>query len=79
VILSIVYRFLWKLRPICIALDKNESENTLPVNICQDVEAILNVLIDDLWSLAEESQFIEFRRIIQGTASQSMVISSLLN
>jgi len=36
-----------QLRPICITLDKNESENIPSVTICQDLEATLNAIIDD--------------------------------
>ncbi len=64
-----------QLRPLCIILDKNESENIPPVDIGQDIEAILNVIIDDLWSLAEDGQLIELRQIID--AIRKLFISVL--
>ncbi|CAF1517252.1 unnamed protein product [Rotaria magnacalcarata] len=68
-----------QLRPLCITLDTSESENTPPVDICQDVQATLNVIIDDLWSLAEEDQFIELRQITDGIRKLFIILFQKLN
>jgi len=68
-----------QLRPLCITLDTNKSENISPVDICQDVEASLNVIIDDLWSLAEEGQFIEVRHMTDEISKLFIILFEKIN
>jgi hypothetical protein len=63
--------FTWEdaieqIRPLRVTLDTKESEDTPPADICQDLQAELNVIIDDVWSLVEEHQFLEYRKITDG-------------
>ncbi|CAF4181684.1 unnamed protein product, partial [Adineta steineri] len=43
-----------------------EAKNVSHVDICEDVQTTLNLIIDNLWSLADESHFIKFHEITGG-------------
>ena len=53
-----------QLRPLCISLDSNDDENVPNDITYQDIQTDLNAIIDDIWLLAPENQFIEFQQAI---------------
>ncbi|CAF0880463.1 unnamed protein product [Adineta steineri] len=50
---------------LCIRLN-NGSEKFPPADICEDFQATLSSVVHNLWSLADESDFIKFHEITGG-------------
>ena len=52
-----------RLRQLFIETDELENENHPPINTHMDFQNRLNSVIDELWNMADEEKYLEYRRL----------------